>query len=370
MKGKIVILFGGESVEHDISIITALQVMDFLPEKGNVLPIYIDKNGLWWKADNLDKLEIYQNFEEKAKNKVRLTFLLGQNVLLEQKKGKFVEFCKVESVLNCCHGRLGEDGRVQGLLDVCKTPYTSPAMTESALCMDKVFLKDVLEKNNIKTPLYCHFDIDTYDNASALVQIKKMGLPVVVKPANLGSSIGISVCTKIEQVEEAIKLAFSFDKKVLIEEFVEHLREFNCAAFYFQNQIFVSSVAEVKNKSQIFTFEDKYLDKDTKTHEIDQKLTKKIKKLTEKIYRLLNLRGVVRIDFLYDSKNRILYVNEINTIPGSLAFYLFKDIKFVDILDAVIEQSLADFSKEQKFVKTFDSDALKIFSQTKTAYKK
>ena len=370
MKEKVVILFGGESVEHDISIITALQSMQFLKERDDLLAVYIDKSGIWWVGENFDKIETYKNFI-RMKHKEQVSLELGTNILLKKRNGKFVPFVNVKAMLNCCHGRIGEDGCVQGLAKMCKIPQTSPNITESALCMDKVFLKDVLQNNNILTPAYVSFNMCTYDKEKSVREIvKKLGLPVIVKPANLGSSIGISVCKSEDEIDDAAQLALSFDKKIIVEKVVGNLREFNCAALFFHEQIFCSDVREVSNHGKIYTFEDKYLENGAKNNDVDKKLSTKIKKLTEKAYKLLDLQGIVRIDFLYDKQNKNLYINEINTIPGSLAFYLFRGIDAGELIESSIDQCIDANKDEKKFIKSFESDALKIYEEVGISGKK
>lgn len=164
-------------------------------------------------------------------------------------------------------------------------------------------------------------------------------------------------------------LAFEFDKKVVIERFVENLKEFNCACFCYKGNFYPSKVNEVTNKSEIYTFEDKYLSENAKNQEADKKLSKKIQTLTEKVYKLFDCKGVVRVDFLFDEKANELYVNEINSIPGSLAFYLYKDIAFKDILTSMIDESKF-LHASNNTIKSFDSDALKIFDSVAKTYKK
>lgn len=355
MRKNVVVLYGGESVEHDISIITALQAMKNLPENFDYVAVYMDKKGIWWTADNLQDIKIYQHFDKLAKNKRQVTFLLGQNVLLQKKKNKFVFFRAIDCVLNCCHGRIGEDGAVAGILRACKVANTASDVLSSALCMDKIAMKQVLDGCGIPSAdwTYC----DEYD------EIKKIKYPCVVKPANLGSSIGISVCKNEKEFEDALTLAKMFDKRVLVERLIENLQEFNCACFVFQGKLFVSDVQLVKDKGEIYSFEDKYLSTERKIALAEKKIALKIKKLTEKIYKFFDCQGVVRVDFLYDEKAEKLYVNEINSIPGSLAFYLYAGESFKELLYALICEAISNKETEEKRLHTFESDALKIFEE-------
>ena len=365
MKEKVAIIFGGKSVEHDISIITAMQAAKVLPEKFDYVFCYIDKTGLWWTADNMQDITIYENFQKKAKKLRQISLVMGENLLLIKKGNKFVHWQKVCAVLNCCHGNGGEDGALQGVLKMCDVPVTCAGVTSSALCMDKAFMKDVLLANKIKTPEYVVCKKGEFEKSA----IKKLKFPLVVKPANLGSSIGISVCREEGEIDDAIELAFEFDRKIVVEKMVENLREFNCACFKFHGEDFISCVNEVTNKGDIFSFEDKYLSSSSTNQETHNNLANKIKKLTQKVYNLFDCKGVVRVDFLYDEVEEELYVNEINSIPGSLAFYLFKDFMFADLLEAMIGEALDDFKEEKKLVKGFESTALQIFENASSTSK-
>lgn len=363
MKEKTLILYGGKSVEHDISIITALQVQRALSGMEEFLPIYIDKSGNWWTAENLAEQSIYADFNRLAKKKCQVSFLLGKNILLKKKGGKFIEFVSVSAVLNCCHGNVGEDGAVAGILKACDIPHTSASTLSASLCMNKGLFKDVLKANDIPTPEYIYFDKEN-------IKTKKIKLPVVVKPCSLGSSIGVSKCTNFDELSKAIDLAFNFDNYVIVEKLVENLREFNCACLMYKDEFLLSNVTEVENDGKIFSFDDKYLSATSKNKETASVLARKIKNLTLKVYKLFSLSGIVRIDFLYDEKKDELYVNEINTIPGSLAFYLFKDFSLKDLVLAAIEQCKVDKVKDDKLIKTFESDAIEFFSKNIPTAKK
>ena len=373
MKGKVLIVYGGKSVEHDISVITAMQTMKFLPKEYEFLPVYIDRVGKWWIGDNLRDIKIYSNFAKMSKKSHQVTLVFGQNALFEIKKNKLFKVCDIFSVLNCCHGNVGEDGALQGALKCCGVATTSSGVTSSALCMDKSFMKDIFQANDIPSPTYVYFDRCAYErNAEKIVKEaeSKIKYPMIVKPANLGSSIGISVCKTRKELTEALNLAFKFDSKILIEKLVENLKEFNCACFKFVRDYFSSAVNEVKNKKEIYTFEDKYLAREGKNQEVRNGIAKKVQTLTELVYKRFDCKGVVRVDFLFDEKNDKLYVNEINSIPGSLAFYLFKDVPFKDLIGALVKQSVVDYSNENALIKTFDSDALKLFEKVSISLKK
>ncbi len=366
MQEKNLVIFGGKSVEHDISIITAVQAMKSLPKECDFVPVYMDKNGIWWTGENFDDIKTFKNFQKNVKNAKQVTLILGEKMLMVKKRNKFVPLCNVKSVLNCCHGNIGEDGSVQGVFKCCNIPHTSCSVTSSALSMDKAFFKDILVANGVDTAPY----VVLKQRQNGAKTAKKLGFPVVVKPANLGSSIGISVCKNEKELENALELAFSFDKKVVVEKMVQNLQEFNCAAFVYKGEMFVSQVNEVKMSNKIYTFDEKYLSKEPKNGKADKTISKKIVALTKKVYELLDCAGVVRVDFLFDSKEKQLFVNEINTIPGSLACYLFKDYAFSEILSAMIKQAEDDICQEQKLTKTFESSAIEVFEKSAPQSKK
>lgn len=366
MKENVLLLFGGKSVEHDISIITALQVGKNLPEEYDYIFCYIDRNGRWWIGKNLDDIKIYHNFQKYGKKLRQVTFVLGENVLMMKKGKKFLKYAKISAVLNCCHGNIGEDGAVQGVFKTCGVAQSSPLVLSSALCMDKAVMKDVCKANDIDTPLF----VTLYRTFEKNKVLKKIKFPLIVKPANLGSSIGISVCKNVADFDKAVELAFEFDNKIIVEKMVENLREYNCACFFFDGNCFLSKVNEVTGKGEIYSFDDKYLSTESKSRTVEKKLVRRIENMTEKVYRLFDCQGIVRVDFLYDEKLEKLYVNEINTIPGSLGFYLFEGLSFKDILSAVLKQCKTNLEKENQLVKAFPSDALAIFEEVVDKVKK
>lgn len=373
MKKNILIFYGGESVEHDISIITALQVMQNYEDSYNLIPIYIGRNGVWQVADNMREVSVYKDFTKRAKNLRYVTLIMGKPYIAFKKMGKYGKYLAVSGAILCTHGRFGEDGCLQGLLDACHIPYTSCNAKSSALCMDKIFMKDILISRKIPYVEYVAFDSLEFASLKDKI-IKKIeeriGYPVILKPANLGSSIGISVCHDKMELIEAIETALKFDDRILAEKYLQEVKEYNCACFVYDNVLHVSDVSTVKNKGEIFSFEDKYLiDNDLSEVKADKNLFSLIKNLTKKVYKAFNCFGVVRVDFLYDLKTNRLFVNEINSIPGSLAFYLFKDIKFKELISALIEESFIRF-ESKKFVTAYDSQALDVFDKLKLTSKR
>lgn len=358
----ILVIFGGQSVEHDISIITALQAMKNI--KGyDFMPIYIKPNGVMVTADNLTDEKIYLNYEKLVKNERRIFFSGGENRIFVVKKNKIASVVKPYSALLCNHGHGGEDGCLQGLLEMCKIPYSSSSPLSSAIAMDKVFTKIILEKNKILTPAYLHFNKCEYDHSKEKIIEnikKKIGFPCIVKPANGGSSVGISICENENMLDDKIEIALNFDDKILIEKFIQNGKEFSCGVIKSGNKLFASKIWQVK-KGEFFTFEEKYLkDEKNDNDDIPKRLQEKIKNIAMDCYQKLECGGVVRVDFLFDENK--LYVGEVNSIPGSLAFNLFP-YPFADLISCLVEEGKIKMQEKNKINYTFSSSAIQKFIQ-------
>lgn len=353
---------GGKSVEHDISIITAMQTLKNLSQY-NVIPIYIKPDGTFVTAKNLNRAQTFLNFEKNAKNVEMISFEFGKSNIILLKNKKIKGKIKIDCAILCNHGHGGEDGCLQGLLELACIPYSSCSVLSSALCMDKALSKVLFKSNNIKSPTYVHFNNCQYkaNKLEILMKIKeKIGLPCIIKPANLGSSVGISICEDVAKIEECIDESFNYDDKIIVEKYIENAREFCCAVIKIAGKEFTSDVQEVK-KSKIYTFSEKYLSsKEATKNVISEKLERQIKSLAIKSYNALICDGVVRVDFLYDEKQDNLYVNELNSIPGSLAFNLFK-FPFADLLNNLIDEAIERFVKKKDLIYTFNSQAIKAY---------
>ena len=359
----VAVIFGGKSVEHDISIITAMQALANMPKEYKVIPIYINHDGRFLTADNLNKAEIYLNFNKKVKNlhDVSVDFVNKCFVIL--KNNKIKNRIKIDCALLCNHGHGGEDGSLQGMLDLLEIPYSSSSVASSALTMDKTLTKIMLQSSRIKTLPYVQFDKCQYkqNKLKILHSIKKnLRLPCIIKPATLGSSVGISICECETKLESEIEKAFEYDNRILVEKFLSNAKEYSCAIVKINGKSVASKVCEVK-KSKIYTFEEKYLRKRENTKsQIDKSLNEKIQNLAIKSYTALRCDGVVRIDFLLEEKSQKLYVNELNSIPGSLSFNMF-DGSFEDMITLLIEEGIEKNQAHQANIYQFSSDAIESF---------
>ncbi len=358
---NICVIFGGKSVEHDISIITAMQVLSHLPKGYNFIPVYIDRDNHFWLADNLDKAQTFLDFSKNAKNKRACSFVAGASRLTEVKNGKFKKSCFIHGAVLCCHGGDGEGGALQGMLKLCKIPFTSPDFKSSAICMDKVLSKLILDSKNIKTIDFVDFYYDDFiENKSFYIEKveRELGYPVIIKPSRLGSSVGVHICANREEFYNALEIANEYDCKILVEKYLTACKEYACACMQINGKIFLSRVDEI-NKTDIYTFQDKYLSKKVVTKKVDKSLQEEIKKLTSSAYKYLECSGLVRVDFLYSPKEHSLYICEVNTIPGSLAFNLFEGVAFSDLISNLIENSLQENEKQDPYIYSFTSDAIK-----------
>ena len=357
---NIAVIFGGKSVEHDISVITALQAMANMPKNYYIFPIYIKPDGVMVTADNLSQKEVYLNYKKNVKNEREILLIPPYGEVSILKNGKIKGKIRIDCALLCLHGHSGEDGSVQGLLELCEIPYTSPDLSSSAICMDKVLTKIILENAHICTPAYLHFFKWEYEEAKAekLKEIDKIiGFPCIVKPSSGGSSVGISICEDKQMLESAIENALQFDNKIIVEKFVENAREFCCAVIKIKGELFASKVSEVE-KGKIFSFEEKYLMQKSKGQsQIDKTLNEKIKSLAKEAYKSLGCDGVVRVDFLLGEQ---LFVNEVNSIPGSLSFNMF-ETSFADLLQVLINEGIERHKLQKNITYKFSSTAIENF---------
>ncbi len=360
MKENILVVFGGKSVEHDISIITALQVMRFLDKDKNVIPLYIQRNGKWCVGENFDKVDTFIDFDKNTKVKREVFLKIGKPYLYIKAPIGFKK-TKIDCALMCLHGGAGENGEVASIFDMCDIPFTSSSSVASGVTMDKIFAKQILQSEEIRNVPFVYFSKKDFENErnKIFAKIKNLGFPVIVKPANLGSSVAIEVARTKEEVEEAIKVATEFDDRVLVERFLEGAEEYNCAVFEFDKNIKTSKVVKV-DKGEIFSFDEKYLKKeDQKPQKPSKNIEKEIKLLSKKVYKLFCLEGIVRVDFLfYDEK---LFVNEINSIPGSLSMNMFSGISKRELVEKLIENGKQKNEEKKRLTCHYDSKALQIF---------
>ncbi len=358
---NIAVFYGGKSVEHEVSIITALQVLDNIDkEKFKVFPVYIDHKGAWWRVKNFLKKSSYKNFEKTKKQKIFIEF--GKNSLFY---GNFIKKeAKIDAIINCCHGTEGENGSLQGVFEFLNIPYSSAGVMASAVCMNKVVMKQLFEKHKFDITKWKYFKRGENINFEKL--LNELKFPLFVKPANLGSSVGISKCENLEDLKLATEIAFGFDEFIIVEEGVQNLMEINCSVQVINGKVETSELEVPINWEKFLTYEDKYVSKtkgESKT-KLGTKLNKKLKNdieiLSIKAYEKFFLSGVIRIDYLYNKQTKELFINEINTIPGSLSFYLWKPkgLTFSSHITNLIVQAQEKAKHKKENITQIDSPLL------------
>ncbi len=363
---SVLVFFGGKSVEHDISIITGVLCANSLDKFiYNPIPIYITKEGKWVTGEEL--LDISNYKENNFKKLKEVTLLSGSSKVYFVKKNKLKLFCEGYIAVNCLHGVNGEDGSIIGAIKMCNIPFLSPDIFASSTFIDKDFTKIFLSGINVdKLPYIRIFRTSFYEKRqSALKMIeKKFDYPVIIKPATLGSSIGINIASNCKELVSHLNTAFLYDDKVIVEKALTGFKEINSAAYKYKDKIIVSECEEPITKNALLSFNDKYMGYKTGSNrkmpaDIPKSVSDKIKSTTEKIYRKADLNGIIRVDYII--KEGKIFVNEINTVPGSLAYYLFCDtIKdFSKLLSNLIEEGYNKHSlyKKRKFL--YNSSVLK-----------
>ena len=393
MRIRVGVIFGGESVEHEVSIITAIQAMNKIDEeKYDIIPIYITKDREWYTGDMLRDIEVYQdlNLIKRYSTNVVLYYKNGSYVL-QKKNGLFKGTVKeIDIAFPIVHGTNVEDGVLQGYLQTIGIPFVGANVYGSVAGQDKVIMKDIWKEENLPMTKYVWFYDTDYrqDKDSVLAKVKDLKYPLIVKPATTGSSVGISFCDDVESLKEGIDEAIQYDTKIIVEEVVQNLKEVNIAVMgNYENQK-VSAIEEVFSGNHFLTFQDKYIGNGkgklkgfkkgaVKTTskgmasanrklpaDLDPKMQKEIEDIAMRAFKVLGSAGNSRIDFLVDEKTKKVYINEINSIPGSLAFYLWdaKDINFTQVLDDMIQIGIKDYKKRVSKTHSFESNILAGFA--------
>ena len=375
-KTKVVVIFGSKSVEHEVSVVTAMQILANLDKtKYQVTPLYIDKQGRWWSGESLKKIENYRNLE--LKNKIGLCeyqpSIVAKNRKIIPIRGFFKKPIKFDIVIPSIHGTYGEDGTLQGMLEMLGVPFTGSGVTAAAVGMDKVIQKAVYEKEGIPVVEYDWFLSKEYlENKKEIIERleSKIGYPMCIKPANLGSSVGINMAKNKKELEWAIDVAKEFDVKLLVEKCLENIDEINVSVMGFEEAEVSVCEQPIKNTT-LLSYEDKYL-RGGKTKgmanlsrlvpaPINEELTKKIQDYALRAFKALGASGISRIDFLVNIDKKIVYINEINTLPGSLSFYLWEKsgYPFAKMLDKLIDLGFKRYNKRNSINYCFDSKLLK-----------
>lgn len=403
MKIKVGVMFGGKSVEHEISIISAIQAIGSMnTEKYDVIPIYITKNNEFYVGPSVGEIENYRNIPALLKESTRVILVNdGGLVKLIRYPAKrfgssYVDY--IDVAFPIVHGTNVEDGTLQGFLTMLDIPYVGCDVISSAVGMDKYVMKTVLKDNNIPVLDCLCFNAKEYDcgNDEVVDAIeKRIGFPVIVKPVNLGSSIGISKADGREKLYESLDMAFCYADKVLVERAVQNLKEINCSVCGDYEHAEPSECEEPVNSDDILSFSDKYLGSGSSggakgakaggklggklggsksggsksgmaslkrkiPAEITDEQKATIQKYAVDAFKCLGCSGVSRIDFMMDTKSGEIFLNEINTIPGSLSFYLWEPVgvPYSELLDKMISLALKREREQEGITYAFESNVL------------
>ena len=383
---NVLLVFGGKSYEHDISVVTAMQVFNKVKtDKFKLHLLYVSReNKLFLYESKVFKQNDFSvhNFSAKNKNFRQVEFVFGEKkkLFLRSVFG-LKEYLVADVAIFACHGGDGENGQLSSLFKQMGIAVSAGAVDGLGVCMNKFLFKQVMK--GVKVPVVNGFKISKYefDNVESKnkiqLKLRLLKFPVVIKANSGGSSIGVFVANSIHEFDKLINQAFEFDDVVLVERFVKNAREFNVAVLGDGEFCEVSEIDEPLKTEEVLTFADKYLGaekfkgqklkmgsmeglKKKFPADISYELAEKIKNCAFRIFRNLNLFGVVRIDFLYSEETNKFYVCEVNSIPGSLAYYFFAQgqVLINEFVLRLIELAERNYEKEQRFNSEFVTDIL------------
>lgn len=389
MKIKVGVIYGGSTVEHEVSIISAVQAMGYMDrDKYEIIPIYVDKNRDWYTGKMLSDIEIYRDFDNLKRYAKRVVLVKKGNKYFLQTLGLIKRnIAEIDIAFPIVHGNNAEDGTLAGYLDTLGIPYVGSHVLGAAMGQDKVVMKQVMKACGLPIVNYTWFYDTEYNNFRDEIhkEIKKLGYPVIVKPASLGSSVGIVFVKEEKNIDEAILEAIKYDNKIVVEKAITDLTEVNCSVLGNYEYQELSAIEEVMSTDEFLTYQDKYIGSGAKKGvkgngskgmvatdrvipaRINDNLAEEVKRISKETFKALNLSGLCRIDFLVDKKNDKVYVNEPNTIPGSLSFYLWEPIgkKYPTLLDDMISIAIKDYKKRNRKVCSFETNILSNFGGLK-----
>ena len=383
MKKQIGVIFGSRSCEREVSIISAVQLMRHADrEKYDVIPVYIDESGNWYTGEKLTDIASFKPFRPESAGVTRVfpDLSSGSGALLTVNKGsglfakeKVEIAARIDVYIIVMHGLHGEDGTVQGLLELANVPYTSTGVAGSAVGMDKIMMKQIFRGAGLPVLPGVWFTRTEFENGRDAVIRKveeEIGYPVFVKPANLGSSIGVSRADDAESLADSLELAFEYDRRVLVEKGLNKPIELNCSVLGYDGEDEASPIEMPINNDEFLDFKDKYLASGgskgmASLHRIlpapiDDGLKNEIQEMSRTIFRLLDCKGVVRIDYMYDRESEKTYITEINTIPGSLAFYLWENagVPYTELIDRMVRCAEKAHEDKNRANYAYSSDIL------------
>ena len=383
----VAVIFGGRSTEHDVSIVTAIaSIIKPLELTGQyqVEPVYIAKDGSWYWDAKLKDIKLFQSGEiEDFMNKAPKTHLLFDNGLTLVKSSQFAGrkmYRKIDAVFPAMHGTHGEDGELMGLLEMANVPYVGCGLAASAIAMDKVLARQITGAENIPSNPWVWFYADelSQDAKKVLETIKPLKYPLFVKPAHLGSSIGITRVEASEQLMNALEVAAHYDNKIIVEQGVANLVEVTLPIM--GNETLIPALLEqpMIKPEDFFDFETKYMQGGKKGKggakegaqgyskipaDLPDDLYKKAEKVALNAYRAIHCEGIARVDLLIDSKTKEAYFNEVNPLPGSLYAHNWRaaGVSSVELVTKLVKLAEERHALQQKMTTSFSTNYLKQF---------
>ena len=393
-KTQLGVIFGSRSCEREVAIISAVQLMNHVNvEAYDVIPVYISEQGVWYTGAPLRKIETFRHFNPDAPGieRVELDMTAGSGALLSTRPGKGlfghptrVMVARLEVCLVVMHGLNGEDGTLQGMLELANLPYTSTGVAGSAIGMDKIMMKQFFRGAGLPVLPGAWFTRSRWEAAreQVLDEVEaQLGYPVFVKPANLGSSIGVSRADHREGLADSLDLAFDYDRRVLVEKGLDRPIELNCSVLGYDDEVEASPIEMPISAEKFLDFKEKYLASGgskgmASLHRvlpapIPEELRDRLQQLSCDIFRMLDCKGVVRIDYMWDRATEDVFITEINTIPGSLAFYLWENagVKYQTLIDRMVRCARRAHEDKNSRNYAFTSDILKNVSLGATGAK-
>lgn len=378
MRLNIGVIFGGKSVEHEISIISAIEAMGYADEnKYKIVPIYIDKDNTWYTGEHLKSIINFRDIDLVKRYAKKVALVKMDRSFVLQKLGMFKKnLCVIDIVVPIGHGAYLEDGSLQGYLNMLGVPYAGPSVLGAALGQDKVIQKELLKVNNIPVVNYTWFySYELSDKKLVQERLSKIKFPVFIKPSSLGSSIGIEIAEDEKDFFKKVKNTIKYDKKILVEEKVNDVKEINISVLGNYKKVEVSEIEEINSNEDFYSFKEKYVNNFSKTQEKDNKtkpiiskeMIEDMKEYAINTFKALDGNGVARIDFLINDKTKKIYVNEINTIPGSLSSYLWKAKKKnqTELFDDLIAIAVDNKKDDEQIQKAIPGNLLERFDNLK-----
>lgn len=370
---KVAVLFGGDSVEHEVSIISAMQAMAALDEKKyKVIPLYLAKNHKFYASARLRQIETFKDLDLIEKTIPQVSLVKENQKYFIKPLAPLKHRTEIDLVIPVVHGTHCEDGSIAGFLETLGIPYSGADVLGGAVGQDKVIMKQILEHASLPIVDWLWFFAYEFEQnrKDILVKIAHLGYPVVIKPANLGSSVGISLVFDEQTLVTGIETAAQYDVKIVVEKAVIHLRELNCSVLGYYDKSEASVLEEVMKQDNILSYDNKYKGSSAAKGmasatrncpaKVSDQLTREIQGLALEAFKVLNGAGVCRIDFLLDDQTHKVYVNEINTIPGSLSFYLWdaSGKPFNRLMDELVDIAIRRTRQKNKMIFSYQTNIL------------